>query len=88
MMHPITYIIKLWSGLPKLVQFMSYHAAWGMVLGCMVVFAVIWTDFAGVGTLLQGDDSGIATLVLFFQMALTFGGVAIGVAVMCLADDD
>jgi|GEM_PF-4233904 len=46
MFRPITYITQLWSGLPKLVRFMSYHATWGMVLGCMVVFGVIWTDFA------------------------------------------
>jgi len=88
MFRPITYITQLWSGLPKLVRFMSYHATWGMVLGCMVVFGVIWTDFAGVGTLLESDASGLATLIFFAQMALTFGAVAIGVAVMCLAEDD
>ena len=67
---------------------MALHAAWGMVLGCAFLFGIIWTDFLGVGTLLAGDRSGLATAVLFFQVALTFGAVAMGVAVMNLGEPD
>ncbi|MXU66103.1 hypothetical protein [Oceanomicrobium pacificus] len=72
--------------LPKLLRFMALHALWGMVLGCGVLFALIWTDTFGLGRLLSQDGSGLATFVLFFQMALTFGAIQMGVAVMLLGD--
>jgi len=75
----------MWNRLPKLVRFMLYHALWGMVLGAMATFALIWTDFMGVGRLIQG--SGLATFILFFQMSMTFGAIALGVAVMNLGED-
>ena len=74
--------------LPLLVRFLALHAAWGIVLGCAFVLALIYTDFLGVGTLLARDESGVATFLLFFQTGLTFGGVAMGVAVMNLREDD
>ena len=74
--------------LPPLVRFLALHMFWGFTFGGLFVLGVIWTDFLGVGSLLARDDSGIATFLLFFQTALTFGGVAMGVAVMNLRDDD
>lgn len=73
--------------LPKLVRFLALHMLWGFVFGSVFVLGVIWTDFLGVGTLLARDSSGIATFLLFFQSSLTFGGVAMGVAVMNLRED-
>ena len=80
-------IRRRWLRLPKLVRFMLIHTANGMALGCLFLFALIWLDFAGLGRLLAKDESGLATFVLFFQTALTFGAVSMGVAVMHLGED-
>jgi len=74
--------------LPLLVRFLALHMFWGFTLGSIFVLAVIWTDFMGIGGLLARDQSGIATFLLFFQTGLTFGGVAMGIAVMHLGEDD
>ena len=73
---------------PKLVRFLLFHISNGIAIGCLFVFAIIWTNFLGVGDLLAKDDSGIATFILFFQTSLTFGGVSAGIAVMNLGEDD
>jgi hypothetical protein len=73
--------------LPKLVRFMLIHVANGMVIGCLFLFALIWFDVAGLGRLLAKDTSGLATFVLFFQTALTFGAASMGIAVMSLGKD-
>lgn len=80
-------IRRRWLALPKLIRFMLTHAANGMAIGCVFLLAMIWWDVLGLGTALKKDQSGLATAVLFFQTALTFGGVAMGVAVMNLAED-
>lgn len=74
--------------LPKLVRFLGLHMLWGFALGGAFVLGLIWTDFLGVGTMLETDESGLAAFMLFFQTMLTFGGVAMGVAVMNLAEDE
>ena len=56
--------------------------------GGAFVLVLIWTDFMGLGTMLATDESGIATFLLFAQAMLTFGGVAMGIAVMNLAEDE
>jgi hypothetical protein len=48
---------------------------------------LIWLDVGGLGRLLAKDASGLATFVLFFQTALTFGAVSMGIAVMHLGED-
>ena len=74
--------------LPKLVRFLIFHVANGIAIGCIFVFAIIYSNFLGVGDMLARDDSGIATFILFFQTALTFGGVSAAIAVMHLGEDD
>ena len=78
----------MFNRLPKLVRFLALHMLWGFTFGSLFVFGVIWFDVLGVGTMLAKDTTGIATFMLFFQSMLTFGGVAMGVAVMNLAEDD
>jgi hypothetical protein len=73
--------------LPKLIRFMLIRIANGMVTGCGFLFVLIWLDFAGLGRLLAKDESGRATFVRFFQTALTFGSVSMGIAVMNLGED-
>lgn len=80
-------IRRRWMALPKLLRFMLTHVANGMVLGCSALLGMIWFDVFGIGTLLKKDHSGMATFLLFFQTALTFGAVAMGVAVMNLGED-
>lgn len=80
-------IRRLWMSLPKLIRFMLTHVANGMVIGCVFLFVLIHFDLAGLGTLLEKDESGLATAILFFQTSLTFGAVSMGVAVMNLGDD-
>jgi hypothetical protein len=80
-------IRRIWMAMPKLVRFMLTHIANGMVLGCLFVFVLIWLDLGGIGRLLEGDRSGLATFLLFFQTSFTFGAVSMGVAVMALGEE-
>lgn len=79
---------RRWMALPKLVRFMLTHAANGMAIGCGGLLLLSWFDVLGIGTLLEKDRTGLATAVLFFQVALTFGAVSMGVAVMNLGEDE
>lgn len=81
-------IRRTWLSLPKLVRFMLTHIANGMVIGCLMVFALIHFDVAGIGRLLASDASGLATFLLFFQAAFTFGAISMGVAVMALGEEN
>lgn len=74
--------------LPKLIRFMIYHAINGIAFGSALLLAAIWFDVLGLGSLLAKDSSGLATAVLFFQNGLTFGAVAMGIAVMRLGEED
>ena len=78
---------RWWLMLPKLIRFMLVHIANGMVIGCAFVLALIWFDVFGIGAALAKDASGMATFILFFQTAMTFGAVSMGVAVMNLGED-
>jgi hypothetical protein len=80
-------IRRYWMSLPKLIRFMLTHVANGMVIGCVFLLVLIHFDLVGLGTLLEKDESGLATAILFFQTSLTFGAVSMGVAVMNLGDD-
>lgn len=80
-------IRRIWMSLPKLVRFMLIHIANGMVIGCLFLFGMIWLDAAGIRQVLARDETGLATFVLFFQNALTFGSVSMGIAVMTLGED-
>jgi hypothetical protein len=80
-------IRRVWLSLPKLVRFMLIHIANGMVIGCTFLFVLIWFDVGGLARLLAKDASGLATFILFFQTAPTFGAVSMGIAVMHLGED-
>lgn len=82
----VVMIARLWMSLPKLVRFMLVLAN-GMAIGCIGLLAMIHFDIAGLGRALEADESGLATAILFFQVALTFGSVSMGVAVMGLGED-
>lgn len=75
----------MWSKLPKLVRFILMHAVIGMALGVGVTAAIIWQNILGLGDLF--GQSPLAMFVFGFQMALTFGAVQIGVAVLSMDRD-
>lgn len=79
-------IRRRWMALPKLLRFMLTHIANGMALGSAFLLGMIWFDLLGIGTLLTKDKTGLATAVLFFQTSMTFGAVAMAVAVMNLGE--
>ncbi len=81
-------IRRRWLALPRLIRFLLTHVANGMAIGCAFVLGMIWFDVFGLGSALAEDRSGLATAVLFFQTALTFGAVSMGVAVMNLGEED
>jgi hypothetical protein len=58
-----------------------------MVVGCLFLFGLIALDVGGLRGLLAKDASGLATFLLFFQTALTFGAASMGIAVMGLGKD-
>jgi hypothetical protein len=74
-----------WLQLPRLIRFMLLHIANGMVVGCVVTFVLIWLDVRGLGRLTS--QSALATFLIFFQMAFTFGAISMGIAVMRLGRD-
>lgn len=74
--------------LPKLARFILYHAATGIALGCVFTLILIWTNTANLGHLLSRDATGLATAVLFFQMAMTFGAISAGIAIMGIGEED
>ena len=80
-------IRRVWMSMPKMIRFMLTHVANGMVIGCVFLLALIHWDIGGLGTLMEKDESGLATAILFFQTAMTFGAVSMGVAVMNLGED-
>lgn len=80
-------IRRAWMRMPKLVRFMLVHIANGMVIGCLFLFVLIYLDIGGLSRLLAQDRSGLATAILFFQTAMTFGAVSMGVAVMNLGEE-
>ncbi len=76
----------MWNRLPKLVRFLLVHAVIGMALGVVVTVLIIWKNIFGLGDLF--GKTPLAMFVFGFQMALTFGAVQIGVAVLSMDRDD
>lgn len=70
---------------PQLLRFLARHLAFGVAIGVVFASSVVLTNTAGLKDLLSGDDHPyIAIFMLNFMCALTFGSLAMGVAVMTL----
>lgn len=75
--------------LPALVQFMIRNAAIGASLGVAVGLGLMMADAWGLATLArQTDTSLIAWVMLPWGLAVTFGGVQVGIAIMTSDDDE
>lgn len=78
---------RCWSQLPRLIRFMIDSFMDGAVMGCIFGLVLIRLDTAGLGRLLEGYESAGPTALFLAQGALTFGTLAMAVAVMTLGDD-
>jgi len=75
--------------LPRLVRFLVAHAVVGFGLSTLATGAILHFDPDGLGTLLlRANGHPGPTVLLWFFMGLTLGGVQMAVAVMLSGGDD
>lgn len=66
----------------RLVRYLIRHCCDGIAVGWALLMVLLWSDLAGLGTLLRGSDAGaLALAMLAFAFAVTFGSAAMGIAV-------
>ena len=71
--------------LPLLIRFLLQHLALGGAAGVVFGYLLLRFDVAGLGGLMTGSGGGALALFLyFFGLVVTFGSVAMGIAVMGL----
>lgn len=74
--------------LPHLVRFLGLHMASGIAVGVIIASLMIFTNLAGLKDLLvEAQEPFIAIFLLYAFNALTFGSVAMGIAVMTMPYD-
>lgn len=75
--------------MPRLLKLLLKNLALGFAVAALFVAALIWSDTAGLGTLIAESSHGwLAAALLFFFTGLTFASVQMGIAVMGLGRDD
>ena len=75
----------VWQRQPTLLRFLGAHLFFGVAVGIALAFVVATSNLGGMRTLLAGDDHPfIAVFMLAAMFALTFGSLAMGIAVMTL----
>lgn len=75
------------QGFPRLVRYLMVHCAYGSIAAVICLIGLIVTDTANIGTLIATSDAPVIPLaVLIFSFVITFGSVAMGVAIMQLTD--
>lgn len=79
-------IQQRWLALPRLIRFLLTHFADGAAIGGLLALMLLWSDLAGIGSLLAGANSGLLTLLLFGQFFVFFGTVTASIAVLCLRE--
>ncbi len=68
--------------------FLFKHLLFGSFGGILFGVLILVFDVAGLGTLVwSSPDAGIALLLLFFGLFVTFGSVGMGAAVMTLGKE-
>lgn len=74
---------------PFLIAFLGRHLALGVAFGLTFAAGLILLDIAGLKTLLETtSDPFVAVALLYAFNALTFGSLAMGIAVMTLPMDE
>ena len=75
--------------MPQLLRFLALHMAVGLAAGVIVASLMIQLNLAGLKDLLiEEQEPFIAIFLLYAFNALTFGSVAMGVAIMTLPYDE
>ena len=70
---------------PSLVRFLVVHCLAGMIAGWTMVGGLLWWDVARLGGLVMTSDLfPVPLLMLLAAFAITFGGLAMGSAIMGL----
>jgi hypothetical protein len=73
---------------PHLVRFLGLHMASGLAVGVVIASLMILSNLAGLKDLLvEAQEPFIAIFLLYAFNALTFGSVAMGIAVMTMPYD-
>ena len=73
--------------LPRLVRFLLFHAACGAAAAAVVTAGIIWTDTAGMGTIIERSDNAFTAIFMMFAgLTITLSSFAMGIAVMSLAE--
>lgn len=73
----------------QFLRFLLLHLAMGMSVGWAVLAGILWFDVARLGSLLMGSPNVVeATAMLLVVFAVTFGGAAMGSAIMSLGPDE
>jgi len=65
------------------------HGLGGVVGGLVASGGVLALDLGGLGSLILGSQSpALALFMLFFGFSITFGGAALGAALIQIGNDD
>lgn len=72
----------------QLLGFLASHLFIGLAAAILFEALLIFTDSFGLKTMvLEGEDGALAAALLFFGLFITFGSVAMGVAVWQLGQE-
>ena len=88
-MNLMARIAARWAEVPRLLRFLGFHCAVGVVAGLAFAITLLATNAVGLrDVLLENDHQAVAVLMLLVMCALTFGSLSMGAAVMSLPRDD
>ncbi len=74
---------------PAHIKFLALNALGGVAIGCGAAGLILWADAGGLGTLIAETSApGAALGLLFGGFSITFGSLAVGSAIMMMAEND
>jgi hypothetical protein len=75
--------------IPFLIAFLGRHLALGLAFGLVFAASLVLFDVAGLKSLIETTSEPYVAIALLYAFnALTFGSLAMGIAVMTLPMDD
>ena len=78
-----------WQAIPRLIRFLMVNCAIGIAGGWTLLAALLATDTGGIRTLIWNEASPEVPIILLAAgFAVTFGGAAMGAAVMAMRPGD
>jgi hypothetical protein len=81
-------VLRWWRSLPRLLRFLAVNCAAGIAGGWVLLAALIATDTAHLRSLIWNSSSPFVPIAMLAAgFAITFGGVAMGAAIMSLHKD-